>query len=131
MPRSFSIYPNDVDRWMISEDGDGKAYRMDFRSYAEAYDALRSELRGEGLVAGRLQWTDRGFRVESFDQPIMYSGSASQLIEAIKYRFGRKLRRLAVEEAKSEGRSLISDDDIWEAAEKLVGPGLAEEPEDG
>jgi histone H3/H4 len=67
-----------------------------------------------------------GFRVEALTReeaasrrPMLFSAEALKTIEALREKLGRVLRQEALELARKNGRELITDDDVWEALDRI------------
>lgn len=59
---------------------------------------------------------------------LLYSAESSRLMNDLGSRFRTKLRRNAANLAEVEGRNLVTEDDVWNALDDLVGPMLDSEP---
>ncbi len=56
------------------------------------------------------------------EHEMRYSAASIQLIDRIRDLVGTSLRELALERAKSQGRALVTDEDVMVYVEQLLDP---------
>lgn len=64
-------------------------------------------------------------------QPMLYSASTIELIEDLKARLDRNLRRFALERAREDHRTLIGEEDVRAIVQAIGGPILEDADVDG